>query len=82
LARNEQIVGARIAPEDYEVIEAAAFVRRLNHQALLRPVVEAFVEELRADGAVLAALQARALSDQGRGGQVVSMRGSKKTSKS
>jgi hypothetical protein len=73
MARNEKIAGARISDGAYDAIEAAAFVRRVTIQAVLRPVIEAFAAELRGDPAVQAALVARAGVDADSGATVTQL---------
>lgn len=59
MARSDPLAGARIPQDAFEVLEAAAYVRRLKMQALLAPVLQAFADDLRKDPAVRTAIRAR-----------------------
>jgi hypothetical protein len=63
MAKGDPLLAARVSHETADVLDAAAFVRRLNMQKLLGPAIERFAQELLADPHVQAALAARRDSD-------------------
>ncbi len=63
MARSDPLAGARVPREKFEVLEAAAYVRRLSIQALLAPEIERFADVLSREPAVKTALEARRESD-------------------
>lgn len=57
------LIAARVSAEVADVLDAAAFVRRLSMQGLLAPAIEEFARELEKDNHVASALRARRAAD-------------------
>ncbi len=57
---SQRQINIRLSSEVVDVLEAAAFARRMSVPELLKPLIEAEADALRASSAIQAALRGRA----------------------
>jgi DNA topoisomerase IA len=75
MAKEDSLVAARVGRRVADVLEAAAFVRRLSMQRLLAPAIERFAQQLSEDPDVKTAINARTSADRRKGAPVTPIKG-------